>query len=113
MKNGIRVGLANASSSGFLFRFETTYDFGEDLKESVWRGSLNSQRLDAQPKASGTRISVSANKTSPITPVREQASLVGHPRASIRQFPGSYRSRWPEKNPKSEFALRRSRNLPR
>src|SRR5262249_27415102 len=51
-----------------------TYDFGEDLKESVWRGSLNSQRLDAQPKASGTRISVSANKTSPITPVREQVS---------------------------------------
>src|SRR5262245_57597365 len=88
MKNGIRVGLANASSSGFLFRFETTYDFGEDLKESIWRGSLNSQRLDAQPKASGTRISVSANKTSPITPGSRTSISSWTPASVNKTIPG-------------------------
>jgi cardiolipin synthase len=78
----------NASSSGSLFRFEITYDFGEDLKESVCRGSLNSQRLDAQPKASGTRISVSANKTSPITPGSRTSISSWTPASVNKTIPG-------------------------
>ena len=82
------MGLANQSSSGSLFLFETTYDFGKDLNESGWRGSRNSKRLDSRPKASGTRISVSPNKTRPITPGSRIRLSIWRPASVNKITPG-------------------------
>src|SRR5262245_59264276 len=77
-------GIGERLFEWFSFPVRETYNFGKDLRDL----GPNSKRLDAQPKASGTRIIVSPKKMSPTAPGSRKRLSIWRPASVSKITPG-------------------------